>query len=174
MLVSSPSPSVDVELEMAPSQEIHTRAVSLAHTHSISQNQQHEHSQPVCFHTHEDAEPVEIASVPEGTVVTVVNPPPFKQHIHDGHIHGLLFTPGVDNTIAAYILEFGLTSHSVIVGITLGVVAATELNTLVPALTFHQFFEGTRRHIDVGCQASKRQCGGAVDVECSFSYISLL
>ena len=63
---------------------------------------------------------------------------------HAGHSHGLLFDPSgtTERTIGAYILEFGLTTHSVIVGITVGVASHSNLVTLVPALTFHQFFEG--------------------------------
>ena len=59
----------------------------------------------------------------------------------DGHTHSILLS-GADKTVAAYILEFGLTSHSVIIGITVGVASRTDLNTLLPALCFHQFFEG--------------------------------
>ena len=58
-----------------------------------------------------------------------------------GHSHGLLFDSGAERTIGAYILEFGLTAHSIIVGITVGVASHSDLVTLIPALTFHQFFE---------------------------------
>lgn len=67
-------------------------------------------------------------------------------HGHDshGHTHGVIFNAGTDTgsalTISAYILEFGLTAHSVIIGITTAVADDTMLNTLLPALTFHQFF----------------------------------
>jgi zinc transporter 1/2/3 len=62
-------------------------------------------------------------------------------HSH-GHSHGALLGANVEKTIAAYILEFGLTSHSVIVGIAVGVSSFAELRVLLPALVFHQFFEG--------------------------------
>ena len=38
--------------------------------------------------------------------------------------------------------EFGFTAHSLIIGLTVGVVAQAELNALLVALSFHQFFEG--------------------------------
>jgi len=63
-----------------------------------------------------------------------------------GHSHGVLFDSGAQRTIGAYILEFGLTAHSIIVGITVGVAAHSDLVTLIPALTFHQFFEGHLTH----------------------------
>lgn len=66
-------------------------------------------------------------------------------HAHDlqGHAHGLFgSTAELQRTISAYILEFGLTAHSVIIGITVGVSSNTQTNTLLAALTFHQFFEG--------------------------------
>ena len=72
-----------------------------------------------------------------------------------GHTHSLLLGD-VDKTVAAYILEFGLTSHSVIIGITVGVASRSDLNTLLPALCFHQFFEGMAlgaRLADVGFSA---------------------
>ncbi|MCJ1297014.1 hypothetical protein MMC34_008583 [Xylographa carneopallida] len=59
-----------------------------------------------------------------------------------GHSHGVLLDGSAERTIGAYILEAGLTSHSIIVGITLGVASHSDLISLIPALTFHQFFEG--------------------------------
>ena len=61
--------------------------------------------------------------------------------VEEGHMHSLLLGNS-ERTVAAYILEFGLTSHSVIIGITVGVASHTDLQTLIPALVFHQFFEG--------------------------------
>ena len=53
-------------------------------------------------------------------------------HLVDTHTH---------RQITAYILEFGIALHSIIIGITVGV-ARQELIGLVIAVTFHQFFEG--------------------------------
>ncbi|KPI86579.1 putative cation transporter [Leptomonas seymouri] len=44
--------------------------------------------------------------------------------------------------LSAILLEFGVSLHSIFVGLTVGVSADTELYTLVFALCFHQFFEG--------------------------------
>ena len=67
------------------------------------------------------------------------------RHTHgtdeSGHTHSILLG-NAERTVAAYILEFGLTSHSVIIGITVGVASHSDLQTLIPALCFHQFFEG--------------------------------
>ncbi|KAG5493753.1 hypothetical protein JIQ42_02128 [Leishmania sp. Namibia] len=43
---------------------------------------------------------------------------------------------------SAVLLEFGVSLHSLFVGLTLGVCADAELYTLMCALSFHQFFEG--------------------------------
>ncbi|CEG44592.1 zinc (zn2)-iron (fe2) permease family [Plasmopara halstedii] len=44
--------------------------------------------------------------------------------------------------VATLIFEAGVIFHSVIIGLNLGVTAASEFNTLLAALCFHQFFEG--------------------------------
>ncbi|KJE97040.1 ZIP zinc transporter [Capsaspora owczarzaki ATCC 30864] len=76
-----------------------------------------------------------------------------------GHSHGaLLGITSAERTIAAYVLEFGLTAHSVIIGLTVGVSSVTDLETLIPALVFHQFFEGIAL--------------GARLVECNFSKLN--
>lgn len=65
-----------------------------------------------------------------------------SQEGHSGHSHGLLIGKDGERTISAYVLEFGLASHSIIIGVTLGVATKRELSTLIPALCVHQFFEG--------------------------------
>jgi solute carrier family 39 (zinc transporter), member 1/2/3 len=74
---------------------------------------------------------------PPGAFCEAVSPGPC-----DVHAHGALLDKGASRSISAYILEFGLSAHSVIIGITVGVAANKELSTLLPALAFHQFFEG--------------------------------
>lgn len=49
---------------------------------------------------------------------------------------------GEHRKITAYILEFGVAIHSVIIGVTLGVTSGTEFTSLLIAILFHQFFEG--------------------------------
>ncbi|KAF9275824.1 high-affinity Zn(2+) transporter zrt1 [Mortierella alpina] len=44
--------------------------------------------------------------------------------------------------ISTYILEAGVASHSVVIGVALGVSADAEFTGLLVALVFHQFFEG--------------------------------
>jgi len=44
--------------------------------------------------------------------------------------------------IGTYILEIGIASHSVLIGLALGVATKAEFIPLLLALCFHQFFEG--------------------------------
>ncbi|KAN0009587.1 hypothetical protein ACTFIU_006882 [Dictyostelium citrinum] len=61
-----------------------------------------------------------------------------------GHLHGgsILIDVKSLKTIEAYLLEFGITMHSIFIGLTVGVVDDTGLRALLVALSFHQFFEG--------------------------------
>ncbi|KAM9998871.1 hypothetical protein ACTFIZ_002425 [Dictyostelium cf. discoideum] len=61
-----------------------------------------------------------------------------------GHLHGgsILMDTKSLKTIEAYLLEFGITMHSIFIGLTVGVVVDTGLKSLLVALSFHQFFEG--------------------------------
>ncbi|EPY29088.1 solute carrier family 39 (zinc transporter), member 1/2/3 [Strigomonas culicis] len=67
---------------------------------------------------------------------------------HEGHGHQHLFVmPPADmghirRVISAVCMEFGVTLHSVFVGITVGLTTNTELKPLLVALFFHQLFEG--------------------------------
>jgi len=58
------------------------------------------------------------------------------------HTHSIILTPGMKKTLSAYLLEFGVTVHSVFIGLENGVVGQEELHVLLVALSFHQFFEG--------------------------------
>lgn len=60
----------------------------------------------------------------------------------EGHSHSLLAIQGLQMTFDAWLLEFGVTSHSILIGITTGIVDANHLKALLVALVFHQFFEG--------------------------------
>ncbi|KAL4452479.1 hypothetical protein ABPG75_008141 [Micractinium tetrahymenae] len=44
--------------------------------------------------------------------------------------------------VGIYMMEAGIIFHSVLIGITLGVTGGSAFNTLLAALSFHQFFEG--------------------------------
>ncbi|EGC31009.1 hypothetical protein DICPUDRAFT_40613 [Dictyostelium purpureum] len=62
---------------------------------------------------------------------------------HGGHVHStMLMDPAALKTIEAYLLEFGITVHSVFIGLTVGVAEDETLKALLVALSFHQFFEG--------------------------------
>eukprot|EP00026_Physarum_polycephalum_P008541 Phypoly_transcript_08629.p1 GENE.Phypoly_transcript_08629~~Phypoly_transcript_08629.p1 ORF type:complete len:358 (+),score=51.76 Phypoly_transcript_08629:402-1475(+) len=65
-------------------------------------------------------------------------------NIHGGHMHGgfIYLESAMQKTISAYLLEFGVTVHSVFIGLTVGVADDTTLHALLVALFFHQFFEG--------------------------------
>lgn len=60
-----------------------------------------------------------------------------------GHDHGhMLLMAGERKDLSTFILEIGITFHSVIIGIALGVSPGDEFTGLLIALCFHQFFEG--------------------------------
>ena len=61
---------------------------------------------------------------------------------HDGHVHSILLAAGVKRTISAYLLEFGVTVHSVFIGLANGIDGDDQLHVLLVALVFHQMFEG--------------------------------
>ncbi|KAI9011124.1 Zinc/iron permease, partial [Gaertneriomyces semiglobifer] len=61
-------------------------------------------------------------------------------HASEAHIHSLMLLPGEKN-LPIYLLELGIASHSIIIGIALGL-ASSEFKGLLIALCFHQFFEG--------------------------------
>ncbi|RUS34027.1 ZIP zinc transporter-domain-containing protein [Jimgerdemannia flammicorona] len=65
-------------------------------------------------------------------------------HPHGGHNHdhGIVFLENERKKISTYILEVGVATHSVIIGIALGVSSKNEFTGLLIALVFHQFFEG--------------------------------
>eukprot|EP00047_Mylnosiga_fluctuans_P024608 m.164896 g.164896 ORF g.164896 m.164896 type:complete len:366 (-) comp9889_c0_seq2:259-1356(-) len=59
-----------------------------------------------------------------------------------GHVHALIFDARVEKHVGTLVLELGIASHSVIIGVTLGVTPDNEFRPLLAALVFHQFFEG--------------------------------
>ncbi|KAJ4833781.1 Fe(2+) transport protein 3, chloroplastic [Turnera subulata] len=70
-------------------------------------------------------------------------------HGHDhghGHSHGFGdddVESGVRHVVVSQILELGIVSHSVIIGLSLGVSQSPcTIRPLIAALSFHQFFEG--------------------------------
>lgn len=50
--------------------------------------------------------------------------------------------PDPSQIVGIYMLEAGIIFHSVLIGVTLGVTSGSSFNTLLVALSFHQFFEG--------------------------------
>ncbi|EPY25229.1 solute carrier family 39 (zinc transporter), member 1/2/3 [Strigomonas culicis] len=62
-----------------------------------------------------------------------------------GHSHAIElpdYMAPAQRIVAALSLEFGVTLHSVFVGLTLGITADDEMRVLLTALVFHQLFEG--------------------------------
>ncbi|EPY28154.1 solute carrier family 39 (zinc transporter), member 1/2/3 [Strigomonas culicis] len=62
-----------------------------------------------------------------------------------GHSHAIElpdYMAPAQRIVAALSLEFGVTLHSVFVGLTLGITADDDMTVLLIALVFHQFFEG--------------------------------
>ncbi|KAH8549058.1 Zinc/iron permease [Umbelopsis sp. PMI_123] len=66
-----------------------------------------------------------------------------QHHESHGHDHGdILLLASHRKDLSTFILEIGITFHSVIIGIALGVSPGNEFTGLLIALCFHQFFEG--------------------------------
>ena len=65
---------------------------------------------------------------------------------HCGHSHSELLLNQNQNKVSTYLLQFGISIHSIIIGIALGI-EISEFAPLLIALSFHQFFEG----IGLGC-----------------------
>lgn len=65
---------------------------------------------------------------------------------HCGHSHSVLLLNEKKHKISTYLLQFGISIHSIIIGIALGI-EISEFVPLLIALSFHQFFEG----IGLGC-----------------------
>jgi zinc transporter 1/2/3 len=61
----------------------------------------------------------------------------------EGHVHTLLLEQDASNRrVTTYMLELGIVTHSVIIGVALGVARGGEFRGLLVALSCHQFFEG--------------------------------
>ena len=65
-----------------------------------------------------------------------------KKEIPKGHTHSVLIHSTEEEAVSAFLLEFGLAAHSIIIGLAVGVAQDSELSVLIPALCFHQMFEG--------------------------------
>ncbi|XP_056849390.1 fe(2+) transport protein 3, chloroplastic [Raphanus sativus] len=67
-----------------------------------------------------------------------------KIDIGHGHEHGgLELGSGARHVVVSQVLELGIVSHSIIIGISLGVSQSPcTIRPLIAALSFHQFFEG--------------------------------
>ncbi|KAG9068777.1 high-affinity Zn(2+) transporter zrt1 [Linnemannia hyalina] len=61
------------------------------------------------------------------------------------HLQNLALPSDAQKRISTYILEAGVATHSVIIGVTLGVSSGSEFIGLLIALLFHQFFEDPER-----------------------------
>ncbi|KAI8922482.1 Zinc/iron permease [Powellomyces hirtus] len=77
-------------------------------------------------------------------ITTAADPHPVHRsspaHADDAHVHSLLLTS--DKRLSTYMLEAGIASHSILIGLTLGVARGSDFPTLLIAVAFHQFFEG--------------------------------
>ena len=72
-----------------------------------------------------------------------------------GHNHGVLLHSREEEMVSALLLEGGLAVHSVIIGIALGIAEERELAALIPALSFHQLFEGLAMGSHIGAVGFK-------------------
>ncbi|EEF45783.1 zinc/iron transporter, putative [Ricinus communis] len=104
------------------------------HAHAAHHRHSHPHGQDAC----------------EGHVKDYA-PGPGHGHSHGhGHGHGHGFgdgngdeESGLRHVVVSQVLELGIVSHSVIIGLSLGVSESPcTIRPLIAALSFHQFFEG--------------------------------
>ncbi|XP_057477608.1 zinc transporter 4, chloroplastic-like isoform X1 [Actinidia eriantha] len=93
------------------------------HAHAAHHRHSHPHGKDAC----------------EGNVV---------EHSHSSHVHSHGFRDGdeegsVRHVVVSQVLELGIVSHSIIIGLSLGVSQSPcTIRPLIAALSFHQFFEG--------------------------------
>jgi zinc transporter 1/2/3 len=92
-----------------------------------------------------------------------------RLHHHHQHYHGTVGAgSGKNAAVIAYIFEIGISLHSVIIGLALGVNAdIAEVRALFIALAFHQAFEGVALGVSVA-EAGLSKFQRAVAV-CSFT-----
>ncbi|KAI8800421.1 ZIP zinc transporter-domain-containing protein [Cladochytrium replicatum] len=74
-----------------------------------------------------------------------IEPSPHQTEDDDGHGHGhhIEYQMIKERHSTVYVLELGVASHSLIIGVILGFARGAEFTALLVALCFHQFFEGT-------------------------------
>jgi solute carrier family 39 (zinc transporter), member 1/2/3 len=81
-----------------------------------------------------------------------------------GHQHLTVVPPrdmgSIRRVISAICMEFGVTLHSVFVGLAIGLTTDKELKPLLVALVFHQLFEG----MSMGSRLADAQFNGGLDV----------
>ncbi|KAK7199309.1 iron/zinc transporter protein-like protein [Novymonas esmeraldas] len=90
------------------------------------------------------------------------------QHADAPDVHGhqhLSVAPPMDmgairRVISAVCMEFGVTLHSVFVGLTVGLTTDDELRPLIVALVFHQLFEG----MAMGSRLADAEFKGSLDI----------
>ncbi|KAK9766905.1 hypothetical protein K7432_003656 [Basidiobolus ranarum] len=83
-------------------------------------------------------ETLDVAQEPKGDMEKAHN----HDNSHGGCHHGGLIDADQQRKISTYLLEFGISMHSLLIGISVGVTAGTEFTSLLCAVVFHQFFEG--------------------------------
>lgn len=67
-------------------------------------------------------------------------PPRLSIEHHDHAHHGLILKS--NKHLGVYMLELGIASHSIMIGLALGTSSSDEFLVLLGAITIHQFFEG--------------------------------
>ena len=92
-------------------------------------------------------------------------------HGHD-HSHGGALMHSQE--LAVYLLEIGIASHSIIIGIALGATRSDFIPLLV-ALTFHQFFEGIAlSSVVIEAEFKKRIIAISMVIFCNFLKFKIL
>ena len=86
-------------------------------------------------------------------------PPPTCAHAHDA-TGSAAALQSAERLVAAISMEFAMSFHSILIGITVGLSTDAEFPALLTALCFHQFFEG----VAVGARLVDAPMSSAADI----------
>jgi zinc transporter 1/2/3 len=107
---------LDIESSGNPVRSSHVAGGASSHAHNHSHGDSHSHSHAPSKKGHGDED-------------------------HNCATEGIARLEATKNRLTAYMLEIGMVSHSVIVGVTIALAEGQTLVSLLIAMCFHQFFE---------------------------------
>jgi zinc transporter 1/2/3 len=109
--------------------------------------------------THEEALSLSSEGCDSNNVDGAHNHHHHHHHHHSPFAGSSLSLPPARVLAQVLMIEFSLSAHSVIIGLALGIAPDGELQPLMVALCFHQFFEG----VSLGAKLAESTTGSALD-----------